>query len=86
MWYGYGIISDVVVCSTLHTPFSYTDIYKPFTVLFPHANIHELLAPDLLHQIIKGTFKDHLIDWITKYILDSYGNVDGKEKLAELDR
>ncbi|RPD67826.1 hypothetical protein L226DRAFT_474339, partial [Lentinus tigrinus ALCF2SS1-7] len=32
------------------------------------ANIHELLTPDLLYQLIKGTFKDHLVDWVTEYI------------------
>ncbi|KAG1763021.1 hypothetical protein EDD22DRAFT_979524 [Suillus occidentalis] len=36
----------------------------PFTNDFPHADIHKLLSPDLLHQIIKGTFKDHLVDWV----------------------
>ncbi|TFK32967.1 hypothetical protein BDQ12DRAFT_700969 [Crucibulum laeve] len=36
------------------------NLFQPFTSEFPHAGIHELLAPDLLHQIIKGAFKDHL--------------------------
>ncbi|KAI6032115.1 hypothetical protein BKA83DRAFT_4461746 [Pisolithus microcarpus] len=31
----------------------------PFTSSFPHANIYKLIAPDILHQIIKGMFKDH---------------------------
>ncbi|KAG2126445.1 hypothetical protein BD769DRAFT_1628445 [Suillus cothurnatus] len=45
LWDEYGIIGELV----------------PFTNNFPHANIHELLAPNILHQLIKGTFKDHLI-------------------------
>ncbi|KAG2053883.1 hypothetical protein BDR06DRAFT_1051613 [Suillus hirtellus] len=36
----------------------------PFTNDFPRADIHELLAPDLLHQLIKGAYKDHLVDWV----------------------
>ncbi|PBK83662.1 hypothetical protein ARMGADRAFT_1048374 [Armillaria gallica] len=36
----------------------------PFTHGFPCTDIHKLLSPDLLHQVIKGTFKDHLVTWI----------------------
>lgn len=36
-------------------------IQQPFTAHFPCADIHLLLSPDLWHQIIKGTFKDHLV-------------------------
>ncbi|KAF8274732.1 hypothetical protein EI94DRAFT_1768565 [Lactarius quietus] len=35
---------------------------------FPRANIHELLLPELLHQVIKGTFKDHLVNWVMEYL------------------
>ncbi|KAG2353055.1 hypothetical protein BDR07DRAFT_1454708 [Suillus spraguei] len=53
LWKEYGIISVLV----------------PFMNDFPHADIHEFLAPDLLHQIIKGTYKDHLVTWVEKYLL-----------------
>ena len=48
---------------------------KPFTMAFLRADIHELLAPDLLHQVIKGTFKDHVVDWVEKYNKDCYVKV-----------
>ncbi|KAI6004187.1 hypothetical protein EDD15DRAFT_2385241 [Pisolithus albus] len=48
LWNEYGIVGELV----------------PFTHDFLHANIYELIAPDLLHQIIKGAFKDHLVEWV----------------------
>ncbi|KAF9525988.1 hypothetical protein CPB83DRAFT_870662 [Crepidotus variabilis] len=47
LWDDYGIQCD----------------YQPFNYDFPPADIHELLTPDLLHQVIKGTFKDHIVTW-----------------------
>jgi hypothetical protein len=54
--------------------------------LFPRANIHELLSPDLLHQIIKGTFKDHLVDWVGEYLEIVHGEKGAKKILADIDR
>ncbi|KAI9433539.1 hypothetical protein H4582DRAFT_2112842 [Lactarius indigo] len=70
LWEGYGIISDII----------------PFTAHFPRANIHELLSPDLLHQVIKGTFKDHLVEWITDYLQIVHGKSLANETLADIDR
>ncbi|KAF9228067.1 hypothetical protein BS17DRAFT_792961 [Gyrodon lividus] len=59
---------------------------KPFTNDFPHADIHELLAPNILHQLVKGTFKDHLVEWVGKYLDHHYGKSCVKEVLADIDR
>ena len=42
--------------------------FQPFTSCFPQADINELLSPHILHQLVKGTFKDHLVTWMTSYI------------------
>ncbi|KAG1851631.1 hypothetical protein DFJ58DRAFT_716682 [Suillus subalutaceus] len=47
----------------------------PFTNDYPHADIHKLLSLDILHQIIKGTFKDHL----------EHGKTHAKEILDNID-
>jgi len=61
-------------------------VKQPFTTAFPRADIHELLSPDLLHQIIKGTFKDHLVDWVEQYIHDTYPKSQADKILADIDR
>ncbi|KAH9485916.1 hypothetical protein JR316_0002833 [Psilocybe cubensis] len=70
LWDDYGIVGDLF----------------PFTTSFPRADIHELLAPDLLHQIIKGTFKDHLVDWVTQYINQHHEPPTAKKILADIDQ
>ncbi|KAJ3564559.1 hypothetical protein NP233_g8222 [Leucocoprinus birnbaumii] len=69
VWDNFGMISDVL----------------PFTASFPRADIQEPLAPDLLHQVIKGAFKDHIVEWITKY-LEEQNSQNKTEQLSELDR
>ncbi|KAG2367402.1 hypothetical protein BDR07DRAFT_1448953 [Suillus spraguei] len=69
-WEQYGIIADLV----------------PFTNDFPRVDIHELLSPDILHQIIKGTFKDHLVDWVGEYLLVTHGTRHAAEIMDDIDR
>ena len=59
---------------------------QPFTSDFPQADIHDLLSPDLLHQLIKGTFKDHLVTWVNEYLVEEYGAVQGLEIIDDIDQ
>ncbi|KAF5378675.1 hypothetical protein D9757_009548 [Collybiopsis confluens] len=70
LWDEYGIREDFV----------------PFTYNFPRADIHQLISPDLLHQIIKGTFKDHLVTWVNEFILLRHGTRKGEKIIDDIDR
>ncbi|TEB21048.1 hypothetical protein FA13DRAFT_1834691 [Coprinellus micaceus] len=70
LWDEYGIHEDIV----------------PFTHSFPRADIHELMAPDLLHQVIKGTFKDHLVEWVMQYLHQEHGEARAVEIITDIDR
>lgn len=59
---------------------------KPFTNRFPRADINELISPDLLHQLIKGTFKDHLVTWVNDYIKAEYPESVAQTILVDIDR
>ena len=59
---------------------------QPFTNDFPWADIHELLSPDLLHQLIKGTFKDHLVTWVESYLISTHGPTHAKEVMDDIDK
>jgi hypothetical protein len=59
---------------------------QPFTNYFPRADIHELLSPDILHQLIKGTFKDHLVTWVEQYLIAKDGKARAKEILDDIDQ
>ena len=59
---------------------------EPFTNNFLHADIHELLSPDLLHQIIQGTFKDHIVHWVEGYIHITNIKERAKEILDDIDQ
>ena len=53
---------------------------------FLRVDIHELLTPDLLHQVIKGTYKDHLIQWVEDYLKIVHRPSKGKSILDEIDQ
>ncbi|KAJ3563932.1 hypothetical protein NP233_g8618 [Leucocoprinus birnbaumii] len=67
LWKEYGLIGDVI----------------PFAEDFPCANIYELITPDILRQLVKGTFKDHLVTWVEEYI--TRHNPDGRNTEKILD-
>lgn len=70
LWDEYGIDDDIT----------------PFTFHFPRADIHEMLSADLLHQLIKGTFKDHLVQWVGDYLYLEHGEARANEILDDIDR
>ena len=73
---------SVYLCTYLLTPCS----FQPFTNCFPRADINELLSPDILHQLVKGTFKDHLVTWVTSYIKAEHSEREANLILNDIDR
>ncbi|KAG1807119.1 uncharacterized protein BJ212DRAFT_1449385 [Suillus subaureus] len=70
LWYQWGVDADIVL----------------FTNNYPHADIHKLLSPNILHQLIKGTFKDHLVIWVEKYLECIHGKTHAKVVMDDIDR
>ncbi|KAF8804851.1 hypothetical protein BYT27DRAFT_7225140 [Phlegmacium glaucopus] len=64
-------LTDVLLATfdmtTLHEEYRVDGPVVPFTRDFPCADIYELISSDLLHQAIKGTFKDHLVAWLCRF-------------------
>ncbi|KAJ3754049.1 hypothetical protein EV360DRAFT_96763 [Lentinula raphanica] len=71
---------------TLWDNFGMDEHVIPFTEGFPRADIHEMMSPDLLHQIIKGCFKDMLVEWTLEYLRLEHGEARANEILDDIDR
>ena len=84
IWYPWGCQGKLSVSSKFY-PILTSSTYQPFTAYFPHADIHEHLSPDLLHQVIKGTFKDHIVTWVNKYLVLEHGKSTAKEVIDDID-
>lgn len=91
IWDNYGVRDDVEVCSHYYLifimlSFARPEPCQPFTSHFPQADIHKLLTPDLLHQLITGTFKDHLVTWVENYLLKTHAKAMALNYIQEIDR
>ncbi|KAM6489655.1 hypothetical protein JOM56_014891 [Amanita muscaria] len=70
LWQDYGVAGEA----------------EPFTSSFPRADIYELVTSDLLHQVIKGTFKDHLVTWVGEWLEIEHGRARATAIMADIDR
>ena len=89
IWDAYGLVGDIVVSDAPLSSKKYNMLIhqeQPFTEGFPQANVHELLSPDILHQLIKGVFKDHLVTWIEEWIFANHTKNKAREILDDIDR
>ncbi|KIN97500.1 hypothetical protein M404DRAFT_160199, partial [Pisolithus tinctorius Marx 270] len=69
LWDMYGIVGDIV----------------PFKNNVLHADIYGMLSPDIFHQLIKGGFKDHLVDWVECYLIHVHGKTQVETVLDKID-
>ncbi|KAG2083637.1 hypothetical protein BD769DRAFT_1633119 [Suillus cothurnatus] len=70
LWDDFGIVAQLV----------------PFTNDFPRANIFQMISPDILHQLVKGASKDHLVTWVEKYLRLTHRKRKAQKIMDDIDR
>ncbi|PSR74958.1 hypothetical protein PHLCEN_2v9424 [Hermanssonia centrifuga] len=80
------VLASLYDLKVLHEKYGIHGDIVPFTNDFLGADIHELISPDLLHQIIKGTFKDHLVTWVGEYLTIKHGTPAANRIMDDIDR
>ncbi|KAL1674742.1 hypothetical protein EV122DRAFT_293228 [Schizophyllum commune] len=58
---------------------------KPFWEHLPHTDIFSCMTPDLLHQVHKGVFKEHVAKWSTLAIGLPRSDLDEHAQRREMD-
>lgn len=87
LWVEYGIDDDIIIRSFYSNLILQWIIdLQPFTHDFPRANIYKMISPDILHQLIKGIFKDHLVLWVCDYLYQEHGKTRADAILDDIDR
>ncbi|KAG1750517.1 uncharacterized protein EDB91DRAFT_1244099 [Suillus paluster] len=81
-----ALFEEDIFSSVLRSDFGIVGEVVPFTNDFPRADIHQLIALDLLHQIIKGCFKDHLVAWVEKYLHHIHGKCEAECIMDDIDQ
>ncbi|KAJ7771418.1 hypothetical protein DFH07DRAFT_866418 [Mycena maculata] len=72
IWDDYGIRSDIVVSAMI--------------LLFPSCMAFRVLTSTSYSQVIKGTFKDHIVSWVNEYLVIEHGEKRALEIIQDIDR